>query len=246
MSFDASFPADFICEGVDQTRGWFYSLHALGDAAVRAAGLPARRRQRAHQRQAGPEDVEVARQHRRSVEGDRRPRRRSAALVPARRQLAVASEVVRSRTRSRRSRARSSGRSGPPTTSSRSTRTSTAGVPAAAAPAARGAAAARPLAPLAPPLDARRRSTPRSRTTIPSARRGSSAISSTRCPTGTSAATARGSGSRRTEPTRRRPTTRSSARSRRSPRCSRPIAPFSADELCGRAPPGRRRTPRSS
>ncbi|MGL4347608.1 MAG: isoleucine--tRNA ligase [Chitinophagaceae bacterium] len=23
------FPADFICEGVDQTRGWFYSLHAL-------------------------------------------------------------------------------------------------------------------------------------------------------------------------------------------------------------------------
>jgi isoleucyl-tRNA synthetase len=27
--FEASFPADFICEGVDQTRGWFYSLHAL-------------------------------------------------------------------------------------------------------------------------------------------------------------------------------------------------------------------------
>jgi len=24
------FPADFICEGVDQTRGWFYTLHALG------------------------------------------------------------------------------------------------------------------------------------------------------------------------------------------------------------------------
>lgn len=28
--FDAGFPADFICEAVDQTRGWFYSLHALG------------------------------------------------------------------------------------------------------------------------------------------------------------------------------------------------------------------------
>ncbi|MBI2857422.1 MAG: isoleucine--tRNA ligase, partial [Chloroflexi bacterium] len=27
--FRASFPADFICEGVDQTRGWFYSLHAI-------------------------------------------------------------------------------------------------------------------------------------------------------------------------------------------------------------------------
>ncbi|OYW81509.1 MAG: isoleucine--tRNA ligase, partial [Sphingobacteriia bacterium 32-37-4] len=26
----AAFPADFIAEGVDQTRGWFYTLHALG------------------------------------------------------------------------------------------------------------------------------------------------------------------------------------------------------------------------
>ncbi len=28
--FEANFPADFIAEGVDQTRGWFYTLHALG------------------------------------------------------------------------------------------------------------------------------------------------------------------------------------------------------------------------
>ncbi len=28
--FKKSFPADFIAEGVDQTRGWFYTLHALG------------------------------------------------------------------------------------------------------------------------------------------------------------------------------------------------------------------------
>ena len=27
--FDQNFPADFIAEGVDQTRGWFYTLHAL-------------------------------------------------------------------------------------------------------------------------------------------------------------------------------------------------------------------------
>jgi len=27
--FRRSFPADFICEGIDQTRGWFYTLHAL-------------------------------------------------------------------------------------------------------------------------------------------------------------------------------------------------------------------------
>lgn len=28
-SFNEQFPADFIAEGVDQTRGWFYTLHAL-------------------------------------------------------------------------------------------------------------------------------------------------------------------------------------------------------------------------
>src|SRR5262249_12245283 len=27
--FENSFPADFISEAIDQTRGWFYSLHAL-------------------------------------------------------------------------------------------------------------------------------------------------------------------------------------------------------------------------
>jgi len=28
--FDASYPADFICEAIDQTRGWFYTLMAIG------------------------------------------------------------------------------------------------------------------------------------------------------------------------------------------------------------------------
>lgn len=28
--FDKAFPASFIAEGVDQTRGWFYTLHAIG------------------------------------------------------------------------------------------------------------------------------------------------------------------------------------------------------------------------
>jgi isoleucyl-tRNA synthetase len=28
--FDSHYPADFIAEGIDQTRGWFYSLHAIG------------------------------------------------------------------------------------------------------------------------------------------------------------------------------------------------------------------------
>ena len=30
--FEANFPADFICEGLDQTRGWFYTLAVLGSA----------------------------------------------------------------------------------------------------------------------------------------------------------------------------------------------------------------------
>jgi isoleucyl-tRNA synthetase len=29
QEFEQSFPADFICEAVDQTRGWFYTLHTL-------------------------------------------------------------------------------------------------------------------------------------------------------------------------------------------------------------------------
>lgn len=28
-TFESQHPADFICEGIDQTRGWFYSLHAI-------------------------------------------------------------------------------------------------------------------------------------------------------------------------------------------------------------------------
>ncbi|MEO8478675.1 MAG: isoleucine--tRNA ligase [Gemmatimonadota bacterium] len=31
------FPADFICEGIDQTRGWFYAMLAIGTAAFDAA-----------------------------------------------------------------------------------------------------------------------------------------------------------------------------------------------------------------
>ena len=31
-NFEKSFPADFIAEGVDQTRAWFYYLHAIATA----------------------------------------------------------------------------------------------------------------------------------------------------------------------------------------------------------------------
>ena len=32
-----SFPADFICEAIDQTRGWFYTLHAISTLCSRTA-----------------------------------------------------------------------------------------------------------------------------------------------------------------------------------------------------------------
>jgi isoleucyl-tRNA synthetase len=38
--FDARFPADFICEAVDQTRGWFYTLHALSNLLHRTENVP--------------------------------------------------------------------------------------------------------------------------------------------------------------------------------------------------------------
>jgi isoleucyl-tRNA synthetase len=45
--FSKNYPADFIAEGVDQTRGWFYTLHAIASlikedviAELEAAGLP--------------------------------------------------------------------------------------------------------------------------------------------------------------------------------------------------------------
>jgi isoleucyl-tRNA synthetase len=33
LQFQQSFPADFICEAIDQTRGWFYTLHAIATMA---------------------------------------------------------------------------------------------------------------------------------------------------------------------------------------------------------------------
>jgi isoleucyl-tRNA synthetase len=28
--FENTFPANFVCEGIDQTRGWFYTMLVLG------------------------------------------------------------------------------------------------------------------------------------------------------------------------------------------------------------------------
>ena len=37
--FKDQFPADFICEAVDQTRGWFYSLHAISTLLFRSVSF---------------------------------------------------------------------------------------------------------------------------------------------------------------------------------------------------------------
>ena len=39
-TFDRMFPADFICEAVDQTRGWFYTLHAEAVLLNRMEDVP--------------------------------------------------------------------------------------------------------------------------------------------------------------------------------------------------------------
>ena len=75
------FPADFICEAIDQTRGWFYSLLAVNTLVFDRSPLPQRRLPRAPRRPGRPEDVEVDGQRHRPVDDPRRPRRRRAALV---------------------------------------------------------------------------------------------------------------------------------------------------------------------
>ena len=52
-SSSEQFPADYICEGIDQTRGWFYSLIAISHAAVRPELVQDRALPRPHRRPDG-------------------------------------------------------------------------------------------------------------------------------------------------------------------------------------------------
>ena len=93
--FDEQFPADYICEAIDQTRGWFYSLIAIStllfdQSSYKTVPLP-----RPHRRSRGQEDVEVARQHRRAVGRHRPPRRGRLPLVLPDQQAAVGRLQVR-------------------------------------------------------------------------------------------------------------------------------------------------------
>jgi isoleucyl-tRNA synthetase len=48
-----NFPADFICEAIDQTRGWFYSLHALATLLTDSGGPKSQRSDDAGARRPG-------------------------------------------------------------------------------------------------------------------------------------------------------------------------------------------------
>ena len=82
--FERHFPADFIAEGLDQTRGWFYTLLVLGDGAVRPPAVQERDRQRHHPRRRRQEDEQAPEELPRPRGGHRHARRRRAALVPDR------------------------------------------------------------------------------------------------------------------------------------------------------------------
>ena len=79
--FEERFPADFICEAIDQTRGWFYTLLAESTLLFDTLQLPQLRLPRPDPRPRGPEDVEEPRQRGRALGRDRRPRRRRLPLV---------------------------------------------------------------------------------------------------------------------------------------------------------------------
>ena len=84
-TFKQQFPADYICEAVDQTRGWFYSLHAISTLLfdqecfknVICLGLILDGD--------GQKMSKIARQHRRPVGRDQPARRGRHALVPVHR-----------------------------------------------------------------------------------------------------------------------------------------------------------------
>ena len=65
--FESQFPADYICEAVDQTRGWFYSLHAISTLLMDSVAYQERDLPRADPGWRWQEDVQEPRQHRRSV-----------------------------------------------------------------------------------------------------------------------------------------------------------------------------------
>ena len=74
-------------EGSDQHRGWFQSSLLESSRHPRPRALRHRADPRLHARRERPQDVEIARQHRRAAEGDEGFRRRHPAAVGLRHRL---------------------------------------------------------------------------------------------------------------------------------------------------------------
>ena len=104
--FDAAYPADFICEAIDQTRGWFYTLMAIGTLVFDQSSYRERALPRPHPRRGRPEDVQAPRQHPRADAADGPARRRRGALVHGRVRLPVGGPPGRCTAPCRRSSAR--------------------------------------------------------------------------------------------------------------------------------------------
>ena len=66
--FEARYPAQFICEALDQTRGWFYSLMAVGTLVFGQSVVRERAVPRAAPRRRRPQDEQAPRQRARAVQ----------------------------------------------------------------------------------------------------------------------------------------------------------------------------------
>ena len=226
--FERRFPADFICEAIDQTRGWFYSLLAVntlvfGRTPYRNVVCLALLVD-----QDGQKMSKSTRQRHRPVDGARHARRRRAAveLLLVGSPWTPQARVDREASTSRRS--GSSSRSGTRTRSSSPTRTSTAGTPGS-----RPRARRRRTCSTAGSARACTRTVARGHRRARGLRRaarraGARRASSTTSRTGTCAGPARGSGSR---PTRDARTRRCTSACSRVALLLAPFCPFVADEL---------------
>ena len=223
-AFERRFPADFICEAIDQTRGWFYSLLAVNTLVFDADAVPQRRVPRAHRRPGRREDVEVARQRHRPGAGARRDAAPTRCAGTCSRRARRGRPSASTSTASTRRPASSCSRCGTRTRSSSPTPTSTAGH--------RGARRAAPTHVLDRWIRSRlhrtvARSPTRSRLRRARPAPRPSPSSSTTSRTGTCAARGRASGSRPTRPRTRRCTSACATIAQ----LLAPFCPFITDEL---------------
>ena len=93
--FNKAYPADFISEGIDQTRGWFYTLHSIGTFLF---DKPAFKNCLVNDLILDKQGQKMSKSKGNTVNpfrADRKVRRRCDALVSCLQQSGVAPDVVR-------------------------------------------------------------------------------------------------------------------------------------------------------